>query len=247
MDNKWCLSIKLLLSIICFNFFVKGKICEIQSISQLTYPKNTNILVAFDIDNTIFELSTARGSDAWFYHAINYYTKHKLSYDAAFKKVIPHYFHYQKNGTVKPVETDTIKLIDTLQKNNIPTVALTARSKSIIDLTIKQLNSININLNKNHFANRTFTFKNTSCPSYLKNGVIFCGNNKKGEILRQFLKEVNMKPSLVIFIDDKRKYLEDVEANLTKISIPFLGFRYGYLDEKVKNFQFHESMLTIPA
>jgi len=163
------------------------------------------------------------------------------------KKLYPHYFHYQKNGTVKPVETDTIKLIDTLQKNNIPTVALTARSKSIIDLTIKQLNSININLNKNHFANRTFTFKNTSCPSYLKNGVIFCGNNKKGEILRQFLKEVNMKPSLVIFIDDKRKYLEDVEANLTKISIPFLGFRYGYLDEKVKNFQFHESMLTIPA
>lgn len=224
---------------------IHGEIREIKYINEFQYPNNPNILVAFDIDNTIMELSTDLGSDQWFYAGLKHLTQQGISTDDALQKIVPLYIHYQRHGSVNPVEPEIIQIIKKLHKNNIPTIALTARTNPIEDLTIQQLKSVGIRFDKNKFHKKTFTFTHTPYPAFFKKGIVFCGNNNnKGEVLCEFIAHVQLKPSLIIFVDDKRRHLEAVETFLKKFSIPFLGLRYGYLDEKIQQFHFDESMLN---
>lgn len=45
-------------------------------------------------------------------------------------------------------------------------------------------------------------------------------------------------PNLLFFFDDKLKQILAVEEFCTSYKIKFLGYRYGYLDEKIKNTNF---------
>ena len=43
----------------------------------------------------------------------------------------------------------------------------------------------------------------------------------------------------MLFINDKASHLKEVERACEQAKIPFIGLRYGFLDEKVKRFS-HE-------
>ncbi|KKK55230.1 hypothetical protein LCGC14_3076640, partial [marine sediment metagenome] len=99
---------------------------------------------------------------------------------------------------------------------------------------IKQLDSLKIDLSKTAPKKENLYFKN---GVLYKKGILFAKGIEKGRVLDQFLKKINFKPKSVIFIDDKLKYLDEVEKFCKKLKIKFLGLRYGYLDKKVNNLQ----------
>ena len=226
------------------SFVLNGTISEIKHITELKkylcYPQNT--LMIFDIDNTIIESSSTDGSDQWFYAAIAYFQDQGLTYKEAYNKVMPLYLDSNKKNGVKLVEKEIVELIQAFQKKGMLIIALTARSEPIKLTTVDQLNKLEIDFSKNEFNGREITFKHKIPASFYK-GILFCGDNNKGTILQDFLKQTNYKPSSIVFVDDKEFYLSCVEHALKETRIPFIGLRYSYLDHKVNNFQFNQEML----
>jgi len=233
-----------LYAITLFFAFLQAKIVEIKKIEEAnSYVSDQNkTLIIFDIDNTILEPTKPEGSDQWFYAAINYFQKQGLTYQQARNKVIPIYIELNRKNGVQLVEKEVVALIHSFQHRNIPVIALTSRSEPIKSITIKQLTSFNIDLEREPLNNKSFVF-NFKIPASFYHGILFCGDNNKDAILIEFLKQTTLKPGLIIFIDDKRHYLASVEKTLNKKNIPFIGLRYGYLDNKVNNFVFTEQML----
>lgn len=236
----------LFLSLIFSYFTIDAKILEIKNISELTqYTKDKNSLIVFDIDNTVLEPNneTGYGSDQWFSALVKSKTDKGFSTLTAIEKVLPTYYKAHETMNVKPVEADsTLEIIKKLQQQKIPVMALTARSLPMINTTIRQFKEMNLDLSPTSPSKQMIIFKKCEFPAKYKNGILFVGNNNKGELLKTYLSTINFKPSKIIIIDDKRKHLESAESefkNSPKIS--FLGLRYSFLDEKVKNFVLNEN------
>lgn len=75
--------------------------------------------------------------------------------------------------------------------------------------------------------------KNSRMPVF-KKGVLFTAERDKGNLLRIFLDKVNWHPKKNIFVDDKAKNLDSVQAYCNSAGIQFVGFHYtAVADRKV--------------
>ena len=190
-------------------------------------------LIIFDIDNTLAAPEKELGSDEWF----NYLVAQKMreGFDAfqALNLQLPKYFYAQFNVPLILIEKTSPEFLDYLQKNGVNHMALTARSLYIADRTTDQLHNIGIKFSAQKFNDLAL---NLAHPAILKSGILFSGNNDKGDSLISFFDTCNYHPKKVIFIDDKHKNLLSVENAILNRQIEFVGIRYSGADEKVKNF-----------
>ena len=234
---------KLVLITLCVFFSSFTKIFEIKNIKDIHNYHNGehNILFVFDIDNTLAEATVDEGGSQWFDGALDYLSKEGFSPEQAYNKVIPIYVSLNKKNGIKLIEEETAQLITELQKT-YHVIALTARSRLIIPTTISQLKNLGIDFSKSPLAQKKVFFENFPYYATFKEGIIFCGDNNKGKILKEFLQQTELTPSKIIFTDDKKKCLTNVEKSL-KGNFKFIGLRYGFLDKKVQDFRFHSSML----
>jgi len=67
-----------------------------------------------------------------------------------------------------------------------------------------------------------------------KSGIVFTCNLPKGEVLKAFLLYVGFSPKKIIFVDDKRKNLNSVEAFCHATGKQFIGFEYTAVAERPK-------------
>jgi len=220
---------------------LNGRIIEIKNMSELPkYTNEPNTLVIFDIDNTILEPTNELGSDQWFSACVKKEIDSGLNKIEAINKVVPSYIAAQQKAKVKLVEPQTSKIISSLQKQKIPMLALTARGIELSNCTFSQLKSIKVNLSLKSPWKKELTFSDCPFQANYRNGIIFCTQNNKGQILNKFLDMTAFKPSKIVFIDDRKSHLEDVEKELENTKISFIGLRYSYLDEKVNRFVLRE-------
>ena len=234
-----CLSIGLYL-IYSWSQRIPDIIVESKSITDIyTYIKpneyNKDLLVIFDIDNTIAITPTPLGSDQWFYAMKKTFVETGTTNQEAIDLLLPQYIHIQRNTWLIPVEKNTISVIHTLQKQGVSVIALTARSFELAHRTIEQLHHMGIYFTKTDPYECPITYGNKKPGIYI-DGIIFSGNYDKGEMLINWLKQSKYRPKKIIFIDDKLKNLHSVEKALHNRDYPFIGIRYGYADEQVHNF-----------
>ena len=225
-----------------------AKIIGIKNISEVNkYANNKNTLVIFDIDNTILEPDNndGYGSDQWFSALVKNKTDKGYNTISAIEMTLPEYFKAHKKIKVRPVEkNETIKTIEGLQKQEIPVMALTARSFPMINNTFRQFKEMNIDLTKTSLNNQIITFKKFEFPATYKKGVLFVGNNNKGKLLKTYLSTISFKPSKIIMIDDKEHHLKKIETVFKGTKTSFIGLRYSFLDSKVKNFVLKTSEIS---
>jgi hypothetical protein len=133
-------------------------------------------------------------------------------------------------------------------------IALTARSLELVDCTFKQLQSIDIDFSKTGFCSlQVLQFNELHHPAHYSQGVVFCSRNAKGKTLLQLFEKTKFQAKKIIFVDDKLQYLECVQKELAEKGIKdFIGIRYSFLDEKVKNFKldpktYHDEKLVGPT
>jgi hypothetical protein len=207
--------------------------------------ENTNsgdILVAFDIDMTLIQ------SD---HPATSYPTLKK--HGTLYKKIFGSLPSEVKDVTLnlpaqfpsKLVEEATPQMIENLQAKGIKIIALTAAltgylpevfgKARIEELRHSALDELGINF-ENTFDFKEVTFKTippyrNNHPSFFK-GLLFSngeqGDHNKGTVLTIFLKHANFTPKVVIFVDDRKKNIEQVKQAL-KESYPetqFIGIEY---------------------
>ncbi|MCF7799542.1 DUF2608 domain-containing protein [Candidatus Babeliales bacterium] len=151
---------------------------------------------------------------------------------------------------VKPVEKETIDLINKLKNLNIKTLIFTARPWKSRQITLKQLNSLGIDITKNCIYDKAVI--NRRDKKELKfgytNGVLFSmpsifSDDKvnKGKILIAFFNQIDYKPAgKVVFIDDKKHNISSVIKNFKKNNIEFEAIWYktctAYLNFTLDNY-----------
>jgi len=210
---------------------------DIRSILNHVYDTHHHkeILVVLDIDNTIAHVAHGFGGDEWFGAMLNDHVSRGINFKTAVAEILPLYTRIQETIWLDPVQPETVQLIKFLQEIGVAVIALTARSTSLLERTIEQLKHLGIDLALNPLTQDDLDFTLTN-PAYLRNGILFCGQNNKGELLTKFFEAINYHPSKVIFVDDKQRYIEQVDAVMDGSNTDYVGIRYSHLDEKVKNF-----------
>ncbi len=231
------------LSCLLYTVLLHGEIAEIKQLKELKSHLKPNTLIVFDCDNVLIEPKQLLGSDQWGSYQINKYQKMGLSKEEAIKKVHFEWTSIQNITEVSAPESATPDLVKDLQQQKFAIIGLTGRAQEMATLTIHQLSTIGIDLSHTspsqeelRFKSETTFSKDFSWVTFQK-GILFTSRMHKGEALFTLLKMLDYTPKHIIVIDDKNWCLIQVEASCKEKNIPYVGLRYGYLDEKINNFR----------
>lgn len=160
-------------------------------------------------------------------------------------------------------------IIHDLQKRKVQVLALTSfrRGKmgnieSIEEWRNKQLKnyqidfSISAGLSQNQFEiNKLTKSDGTKKPVY-RDGIIYTDLHLKSDVLSSFLKQGNVTPKEIIFIDDRLSNINDLEIFCKDFNIGYVGIhddrilkKYSSFDENLGAYQFqhleqHHKWLT---
>lgn len=215
-------------------------IIEIKSIHEIAHhiKIDKNTLIAYDLDNTLMHPQGNLGSDQWFYFLYKLYKTKGIKPEEIESKAMAIWNRAQKHVRIIPVEADVSAIIRTQQSQGIATLGLTARTREIADITLEQLYSLGIQFEGSVILDEEASFPRKDLGSredaFFKKGILFIGEgNNKGTVLIHFLRRFSRHFEKIVLIDDKMRNVQKAEVALAKAGIPFIGFRYGALDEKV--------------
>ncbi|MCF7852526.1 MAG: DUF2608 domain-containing protein [Simkaniaceae bacterium] len=215
---------------------MNGRIIEIKEMKEAFQEIDQDTLIIFDIDNTLIEPIQELGNDQWFRHRIRVHELHGSSSDDALERALAEWMSVQCITEVKLVEPGIDQLIQDLQNKGHMMLGLTTRGLGMATRTAYQLQSLGIDLSKSVPSKEDYLFENGhSC--LFRHGIIFTANSHKGNALEKLLTHLKLTPKKIIFINDKYSHMIPVDEKCEELKIPFIGYRYSYLDHKVENFQ----------
>lgn len=216
------------------SFALEAKIIETNTVDTIVplIDKDTWLLV--DLDNTTFEGKQALGHTEWFYDKAHAKMKSGMTLEEATRECYPEWIEVQKVCPVKPIEAAFIPSLVLLQQQGIVIMGLTHRQPSLVDSTLRQVNSLGLNFFDSAPAKDTLVVPSATPTMYVQ-GILFTGEyNKKGEIFLRFLSMINQKPKKIVFIDDKRSHVEEVEIALMGTGIDYVGIHYTAIEHVEK-------------
>ena len=211
-------------------------IYETHNMSELYEHLTPGMLVVFDIDNTLIEPVQELGSNQWFEKRISEYQSYGYNSHDALQKALKEWTAIQSITLVKLVEPGIDGIVQDLQEKEYTVMGLTTRGLSMSTRTVEQLETVNVDLSKTAPTQEEIFFMNKRGVLF-RGGTLFTAASHKGEALRKLLDAAGYQPTSVMFINDKYSHLVPVEEYCSQYGIPFVGIRYGYTDEKVKNFR----------
>lgn len=229
-----------LISLISFSFPSFAEIVTHASLQQLVdhiaQEKNTadQVLIVFDLDNTLIHPKTALGSDEWFEHQMKEIAAHGTPSPQAQEDLLQLYYKIQHVIDQHVLEAMAPVFIANLKKAGFTVIALTARYRPIMERTLAQLTPLKIEFSQP--LNTEFEIENFQKKPIYKQGIIFCSSNNKGLVLIEFLKQTGRKPKKIIYVDDKRHHVERVEKAAQENGIECFCVHYVGCKERVDSF-----------
>lgn len=245
--------IKTLCVILLFSRDVRATVTDVRSVNDIFAPLGTGAvalkdgslltehdLFFFDLDNTVVEPDNEDmyGGDVWLQtYAQQVSQRRNMPFNKALLDIcLPEYFKIQQTLPLRLVEPLMRDYIQALQKSGVHTLALSSRSQPIMERTIAELGRLGVDFSQDSLARTQVQFA-SDFPAFFDHGIIFGGPNKKGVLLEQILTQTSYKPARVLFIDDKLKYADELQKMADKLGLKYVGFRYGFMDEKNKAYQ----------
>ncbi len=216
---------------------LQSEIIEIHNMSEIHQYIKPNTLIVFDIDNTLLEPSQELGSDQWFYRQFEKYLESGMLLKSALNKTLDEWHAIQCLTNVNIVEEGSEKIIQNLQAEKFDIIGLTTRGLEMSNCTSSQLKTLHIDLSKTSPVKKDCFFINSNKGVLFHDGILFTTATHKGEAFFKLLDQIHYEPSHVVFINDKATHIKDLEETCETRNVPFVGLRYGFLDEKVKTFQ----------
>ncbi len=225
-----------------------------------------NVLVVFDIDNTLMAMNQDFGSDQWW----GWQTSNCL------KKKAPSFCVTNSFGTLldiqgqifamsgmMPSEKETPRVIKSLQKKGYKVILLTSRGPDFRNATQRALKMNKMNFESSAIGPKkgypgVFKPYNLKSPkkfgltkadlnksgnkksrkaSYM-NGLFMTSGMNKGLMLKALLHKTGSKFKSIIFADDHIKHTKRMQQILgDKKNIDLVTYRYGAIDPQVKAFK----------
>lgn len=185
-----------------------------------------NLLLVFDIDNTILTSTTDLGGDFWYQ-----WQRGKLKTKPTKEQTVPHLFDVipllYELGTMRLTEPQLPKMIKAWQNDSIKFICLTARSSKARAATERELHKNGI-FPENYaltakfqgypatFRHKYMTNDSTNREMTYSKGIAMVEGMNKGELLLHILDLTNSDFDAIIFVDDSKKnycHVKDVFRN----------------------------------
>ncbi|MEY3183111.1 MAG: hypothetical protein RLZ35_1096 [Pseudomonadota bacterium] len=213
-------------------------ILEIQHIEDILHHVDKDTLLVFDLDNTLIEPHQTLGSDQWFNHHVTQ-TKQQFGTDKSLglSKAVNDYNAVQHRSEVRLVDPKVNTLFKQLRDKDIKILGLTSRGASLREPTVRQLASVGLSFESPwNDHDYYYPLQSAKHGGNAHAGIVLTAGAHKGDCLLEYLDHLEYTPTRVVFVDDRAEHLERVKASLVARGIHFIGFRYTYLDHKVKHF-----------
>lgn len=222
--------------VLCFALFcafssVEAKIIETQHVADAIPYIDENTWFLVDLDNTMYQGKQALGHANWFYDLLQDKLKEGLTKEQALIAIYPEWVRTQKLCPVKALEEDFVPLLKDLQKRHIVVMGFTHRQPPVAEATIRQIASLNFDFLPTAPSKDSFSVPAKGGPTIYLKGVLFVGDyNKKGDVFVPFFNVIKQKPTKVVFIDDKKKNVEEMEETMHKEGIDYVGIYYTAIE-----------------
>ncbi len=134
-----------------------------------------------------------------------------------------HWNEMQEKCPVRLMDPLIFPLVRQIQTTAAYTMGLTARGPQTNFITHTQLQSLGLD-----FALASPVEISADLPHrhLYENGVWFVEFNAKGFAVRKWLDGLSEHPTKVVFIDDRRHHLENMEIQLSDLEIEYIGIHY---------------------
>ena len=227
------MNIYFILLVMCLTpFVIKGEVIESAHIADVAKFIDAKTWVLVDLDNTLFEASQAIGHVNWYYDEIVKLLQNGMSKEEAVNKFYPEWLKVQETGAIQVIEDEFIPLMILLQQQGIVVMGLTHRLPIAAQTTIRQINSIGFDFTPTAPTQETFSLE-AKYPTLYLQGVLFVNDfNSKGDVFTSFLSKIGKRPEKVVFIDDKKANVEDLEKSLQQLNVDYMGIYYTAQTEK---------------
>lgn len=226
------------LSLMSIPLFLSAEILEIEHLRDVKPHINSKeTLVVFDIDNTLLEADSHLGSVAWGDFVARDLESKGISKEEAQEVVSVLWRAVQPYIKVKAVDNEISQIIRDIQAKRVGVMCLTARMPQELSCTLKQLDSIEVNIQATAPVVEFTEITTLNRTAFYSHGILFATPlNKKSEVLIAFAKKNKLPYKRVIFVDDKLHHLEDVKEALVQEGIDCVAIRFSGADERVRQF-----------
>lgn len=222
-----------------------------------------NVLVVFDVDNTLLVNQQDLGTDQWFEWQRELIEAKHFEHAVAptFGGLIETQALLYSMGKMRETEAIVSDYVGMIQKQGIRAIVLTARDGANRDSTLRELSANGMNfrnsgIGANHgFAGRYLPYDLTAPEksgftageaaqwklkaarevSYTE-GVFFVAGQHKGALLRTLLHKTGQEFPAIVFVDDKVKNTSDMGAAFEEHPSDVTTIRYSREDENVAKF-----------
>jgi hypothetical protein len=214
---------KTIIPFILFALCLNAEVIETDKIEEIAPYVDEQTWVIFDIDDTLIESKLQLGRCMWYKDEIE--KLKNLGHDdgVANDLMIPILDRVREACPVQTLEPDTSAFIQRIQKKAGAVFCLTSRYKHASASTFYQLNQVGMNFSSS--APSHFSLPNEEV--HYENGILCISpHNNKGRTIRLLIEEFQKKPERIVFVDDSKKHLIDMEKEMEEEGIPCINFLY---------------------
>ena len=200
-----------------------------------------NVLVVFDIDNTLLAMEQGLGADQWYE-----WQKELSENDQCNPHNVGDRFAVQGAlyfvSAMRRTQEDGAAQISATQDAGIKVISLTARGPDYRLQTFRELRRNGFNFSHSAiglpggYAEPFIPVANGRLSLY-EDGVFFTAGQHKGQMLYALLEKTGTRmPWVIVMADDKQKNLDAVKETFSALDIPVHAWRYSAEDDNVRDF-----------
>lgn len=214
------------------------------------------VLVVFDIDNTLLAMTQGLGADQW------YEWQDELGdSDRCDERFVGDVLAAQGAlyfaSAMRPTEPDAPQWVRDIQAAGLPVIALTSRGPGYRLQTFRELRRAGYRFDDSGIGPGGIPADDFIPPSgkrasRYEDGVFLTAGQHKGDMLYDLLELTNTAmPSVVVMADDKVRNLQAVIDRFKPLGVPVRAWRYAGEDQNVDQFDAaraaHQWQLAEPA
>jgi hypothetical protein len=197
--------------------------------------------VVLDIDNTLLAMEQGLGSDQWYYWQKSLEEEQPCSEERVADLI-------QAQGALffasamRPVQDNAAEQVQRMQDEGLRVIALTSRGPEYRLPTFRELRRNGFSFWPNAWPPargypETFVPEGGTRPVLYEDGVFMTAGQNKGVMLKALLDKSGLPyPTLIIVVDDKQEYLNQMMGAFSWSETPVQAWRYTREEAQVAAF-----------
>ncbi len=211
--------------ILFFSFLtcLHAEIIETAQMADILPYVDETTWILFDIDDTLLESEIQAGRSKWFDHQFAQCFSQGMDRKQAIESIDAEFFKLVEIYPIRTPEPDIPFILERVKETGGAVLGLTARGPHLNAATLYQLGRLKIDLSTHA---PTIPLSEFASACHYERGILFSIDQKKGPALHCLLEKSGSLPQKIVFIDDKKRHLAEIEEIASAWGIPFIGFHY---------------------